>query len=244
MDKTSLGDRMKGYENIERRYLPKRAPVIIRIDGAHFHTVTRGCERPFDKAFRDAMNYTMFDLCRNIMGAKLGYTQSDEISLLLTDDDTIETQGWFDKNLQKIVSTSAAMTTLYFNRYWSSENGAYFDSRAFVLPREEVMNYFEWRQQDCVRNSIQSVGQAYFSHKQLNGKSCGDIQNMLFTEHGVNWNDYAPSVKRGVCARKVDGVWTLDDSIPIFHNDPDYINNLVYHKEANITEMETRLNKC
>jgi len=256
MDKTTLGDRMKGYENIERRYLPKRAPVIIRIDGAHFHTVTRGCERPFDKAFRDAMNCTMLDLCRNIMGAKLGYTQSDEITILVTDDDTIETDAWFGKNLQKIVSVSAAMATFYFNRevekavesYAASEGlrralvcgrQAIFDARAFTIPREEVLNVFEWRQQDCVRNSIQSVGQTYFSHKELDHKSCNDIQNMLFTQEGINWNDYPVALKRGVCAKQEPTLinedtyrmkWALHENIPIFHEYPNYINDLVYHK--------------
>lgn len=257
MDRTSLGDRIKSYENVERRYLPRRAPVIIRVDGKSFHTYTHGFEKPFDESFLWCMRMTMLDLCKNIMGCKLGYHQSDEITLLLTDDDTINTEPWFGKNLQKMVSISAAMATYFFNGHvntcstygletpvgqifsskglhtaWRDKRIAIFDSRAFTIPREEVLNAFEFRQQDCVRNSIQSVGQAYFSHKQLNGKSCGDIQNMLFTEHGVNWNDYPSSVKRGVCARKVDDAWTLDDSIPIFHNDPDYINNLVYHKEV------------
>ena len=259
MDKTSLGDRMKAYENIERRYLTRRAPLIIRVDGVAFHSFTKGFERPFDISFLTCMRQTMLHLCENIMGAKLGYTQSDEITILVTDDDTLETDAWFGKNLQKIVSVSAAMATHFFNQEVAAqvENGlaseglqlayergrvAIFDSRAFVVPREEVLNAFEFRQQDCTRNSIQSVGQTYFSHKELDHKSCNDIQNMLFTQKGINWNDYMPALKRGVCAKQepvlIEGTgntyrmkWGLHYFIPIFHECPNYINDLVYHKK-------------
>lgn len=252
MDNTSLGDRMKTYEGVERRYLTRREPLIIRIDGVHFHSFTKGFERPFDEAFLNCMRNTMLDLCKNIQGAQLGYTQSDEISLLLLDDDTIETEPWFKKNIQKIVSVSAAMATFFFNKEFDfacissqasrgmmeayiNNRMAIFDARAFILPREEVMNYFVWRQQDCTRNSIQSVGQTYFSHNQLFGKSCNDIQNMLLTEHNINWNDYEVALKRGVCARKVKKnllhkTWELDTNIPIFNQQPDYVEDIVYHR--------------
>lgn len=260
MDRTSLGDRIKSYENIERRYLPRRAPVIIRVDGKSFHTYTYGFEKPFDESFLWCMRMTMLDLCKNIMGCKLGYHQSDEITLLLTDDDTIDTEPWFGKNLQKMVSISAAMATYFFNRHvntcstcgletpagqifsskglheaWRDKRIAIFDSRVFTIPREEVLNAFEFRQQDCTRNSIQSVGQTYFSHNQLFGKSCNDIQNMLLTEHNINWNDYEVALKRGVCARKVKKnllhkTWELDMNIPIFNQQPDYVEDIVYHR--------------
>ena len=254
MDKTSLGDRMKAYENVERRYLTRRAPLIIRLDGCHFHSFTRGFDKPFDSSFLEAMRQTMLYLCYNIMGAKLGYTQSDEITLLLTDDDTLETQAWFDKNLQKIVSVSAAMATNFFNKEVAMqvETGvaspglkkayddgrlAIFDSRAFLTPREEVMNVFEWRQQDCRRNSIQMLGQTYFSQKELQGLSCAKIVEKLKTI-GVSWDNLFPEYQNGVCARKsftpVVGSdrreWILDRYIPIFHEHPEYINNMVFHK--------------
>lgn len=263
MDKTSLGDRMKDYENIERRYLTRRAPLIIRLDGVAFHSYTKGFSRPFYRPFRAAMEQTMLLLCEGIMGCKLGYTQSDEISLLLTDDDTLETQPWFGKNLQKIVSVSASMATYYFNRVvknfldgngeedWNLEplrnafegKVACFDARAFVLPREEVLNVFVWRQQDCTRNAIESAGQTYFSHGQLFGKSCNMIQEMLFTEQAINFNDYPVWFKRGVCAIKRPVIakipngleiarkkFCLDYDIPIFNKEPNYIENLVYHR--------------
>ena len=269
MDKTSLGDRMKAYENIERRYLTARAPVIIRIDGVHFHTFTKGFDTPFDDSFLDCMRMTAKDLCQNIEGAKLAYTQSDEISILLTDDDTIETQPWFGKNLQKIVSVAASMASYFFNKnmqiihddgieeannwkyYFSKgmaeafeqKRMAIFDARAFVIPREEVNNYFEWRQQDAIRNSIQSTGQAYFSHKELDHKNCKDIQQMLSDKYGVNWNTFTKIYQRGACVIKYPkqvetpegewitrNKWGVDYEIPIFHEDPDYIEKWVYNR--------------
>lgn len=261
MDKTSLGDRMKAYENIERRYLPRRFCTIIRIDGKAFHSYTKGFARPYDESFLRCMQMTAQSLCENIMGAKLAYHQSDEISILLTDDDTMETQPWFGKNLQKMVSIAAAMATLYFSKHtatavkegWASEGlkkayeaerVAVFDARAFTLPHEEVLNYFEWRQQDCTRNAIQSAGQFNFSQKELHGKSCNEIQEMLYSRKAINFNDYPTFFKRGTCiVRKPMKVtmdngetiermkWTVDKEVPIFHTQPEYIEQYVYHKE-------------
>ena len=168
----TLGDRMKGaYENKYRLYLPERIPVIIRLDGKAFHTFCRGLKKPFDDLFISVMQDTMLDLCKNISGCKLGYVQSDEISLLLVQTKE-ESQPWFDNNIQKIVSVSASMATLYFNKNFERrvfelmENyakdksdyteeelkyvdkldskiyTAMFDSRVFVIPKEEVNNYF------------------------------------------------------------------------------------------------------
>ena len=109
MKYNSLGDRMKGYENISRIYLTKRSPVIIRIDGKAFHSFTKGFLRPFDNILMETMAETAKFLAQNISGCKLAYTQSDEISLLLTDYETNETQPWFENNLQKLVSVSASM---------------------------------------------------------------------------------------------------------------------------------------
>lgn len=258
MDKTSLGNRMKEYENVERRYLTRREPTIIRVDGRAFHRFTKDFVRPFDASFLACMRATAKDLCENIMGAKFAYTQSDEISLLLTDDDNIETQAWFGKNLQKIVSVSAAMTTLFFNRNferlcthgmptedlhnfyfgsvgmnkaYANERLAVFDARAFVLPREEVNNYFIWRQRDCERNSIQSVAHANYPQKELTGLSCNDLQNKLFTERGINWNDYPTAFRRGAAIEKgLNNKWYINMEIPRFNEDRAHIEDIVYHR--------------
>lgn len=275
-NKDTLGDRMKSfYENRYRLYFPNRLPIIIRIDGKAFHTYTRGLNRPFDNIFITAMQNTTLDLVKNIGGCKLGYVQSDEISLLLTNDDTLQTQAWFDNNIQKIVSVSASMATIYFNKnfqelkeawlddyneawHHSKEEDLYcstllkkeatamFDSRAFVLPKEEVNNYFYWRQLDASRNSILSCAQSYIGKKQSFGFKCDELQDKLFTEKGINWNDLPTERKRGSCVifKNVE-IDKLDDNgnkimrkkpiidrdIPIFSQNPNYINNIVYHKE-------------
>ena len=259
MRKDSLGDRMKGYENVTRNYLVKRTPVIIRIDGKAFHSFTRGFEEPFDYILIDSMQSTMKYLCENIQGCMMGYCQSDEISLLLVDYQTIDTSAWFDNNILKLVSVSSSMATMAFNYlfqnnvmknfnpndynvtpYWSKKEmggagyfkQAMFDSRAFNIPKEEVCNYFIWRQNDATRNSIQMVGQSKFSHRELEGKNCNQIQEMLFQKYGINWGeDYGTPEKRGSCCVKKDGEWTIDKDIPIFTQDRDYINKFVFLEE-------------
>lgn len=249
--KDSLGDRMKeNYENRAKTYLTRRMPVIIRLDGKAFHTFTKGLKRPYDEVFHNTMNATMKYLCENIQGCKLGYTQSDEITLLLTDYDTLTTAAWFDYNVQKICSVSASMATMAFNKFFQknfNEIFAYgkdepeeytrilfkklglamFDSRCFNIPEDEVTNCLVWRQQDATRNAIQMLGQCNFSHKELQNKSCNDIQDMLMTQKGINFNDMPTEFKRGVCCVKdvINGGWVLDKEIPIFTQERDYVEN-------------------
>jgi tRNA(His) 5'-end guanylyltransferase len=225
MDKTSIGDRMKGnYENSFKTFLPKRMPVIIRLDGKAFHTFTRGMKKPFDENLIDAMNKTAIYLCENIQNAQIAYVQSDEISILLNNYKRLNTQSWFGNELQKIVSVSAGMASSYF----SLEFGrlAAFDSRAFVLPESEVCNYFIWRQQDWERNSIQLLAQSLYSSKELHKKKCSDLQEMCF-QKGQNWNNLNTNLKRGRCTIKYEGGWITDNVIPIFKKERDYIENLL-----------------
>ena len=257
--KDSLGDRMKVYEGVSNHFLTRRTPVIIRIDGCHFHTVTRPFEKPFDPAFMQAMIKTTSQLCQSIQGCVLGYTQSDEISLLLCDWQTLDTQAWFDNKLQKIVSVSASMAATFFqqnirqcifdnaiytmqdetimleqdNKKFKSVENAYFDSRAFNLPKEEVYNYFIWRQQDATRNSIQGLAQSLFSHKELQGISCKMLQDKMLTERDVNWNDLETSKKRGTCIVRSEQGWSIDTDIPIFTQDRDYIEKRMIFDEGN-----------
>lgn len=259
MDKTSIGDRMKGYENISRTYLPRRIPVIIRLDGKAFHTFTRGFDKPFDKVLMNTMQKTMQKLCFEIQGCVFGYTQSDEITLVLTDYETIKTDAWFGYNVQKMASISASIATSAFNLsllqegieilgedkylklgfYTNKVGQALFDARCFSIPKEEVVNCLIWRQQDATRNSVQAVGQAHFSQKELNGKSCNEIQDMLFTEKNINWGDFPTDCKRGAACYKADEEatfisngektvfhrmgWQIDTEIPIFTSDRNYI---------------------
>ena len=278
-----LGVRMKTfYEQIPKTKLMRRCPVAIRIDGKAFHTFTRGFQKPFDEVLIKSMQETMKYLCENIQGCVLGYTQSDEITLILVDYKKLTSSAWFDYEVQKICSIAASMATMAFNNIFSKyvkgfdlalayndngidteENrklweiynkavnkGAMFDARCFNIPKEEVTNLVYWRQLDASRNSIQMVGQANFSHKELQNKSCNDIQDMLMTQKGINWNDLPTYQKRGSCCvrNKIDiesdGVmataqlrdtskseneWIIDTDIPIFRGeDREYIDKLVF----------------
>ncbi len=194
-----IGDRMKSnYENRYRIKLTRRTPVIIRLDGKAFHTLTKQCAKPFDTAFQALMTRTTQKLCDEIQGAKCAYVQSDEISILLTDFDRLTTDSWFDYNLQKMVSVSAGIASATFTTYASLiHKQAIFDSRAFNIPKEEVCNYFIWRQQDWVRNSLQMLAQSHYSHKQLQNKNHTDLHEMLYKK-GVNWADLESVWKNGL----------------------------------------------
>ena len=266
-----LGNRMKtNYEKIPQTKLMRRTPVAIRIDGKAFHTFTRGFKKPFDDILIKSMQETMKYLCENIQGCVLGYTQSDEITLILQDYKTFETQAWFDYEVQKMCSVSASMATMKFNKIFgrevgnfinkcfgkvnfpesfgkftleeenllnayhkATEKGAMFDSRCFNIPKEEVTNLLFWRQLDASRNSVQMVGRAYYSHKELHGKNNSQIQDMLM-EKGINWNDFPIHQKRGSCCIKdKDGHWFVDNNIPIFKNEGrEYIEKLINCEEV------------
>lgn len=212
--KDSLGDRIKTqYEDRTRYLLPRRTYTIIRVDGKAFHTFTRGCKRPFDDDLTHWMNQAAIALCRGIQGAKLAFVQSDEISVVSTDFDGEQTQAWFDGNVQKMVSISAATATQAFNQAYMSHPGfagmraeefklAMFDSRVFTIPDPiEVENYLIWRQQDASRNSVQMAARAVYSHGECEEKNIGQMQDMLMAK-GINWNDYPVGHKRGRCIVK------------------------------------------
>lgn len=235
MEKSGLGDRMKRYEDVNRHFLTRRTPVIIRIDGKAFHTFTRGLERPFDELLHHVMVDTAAELVSQIQGAVLAYTQSDEISVFIRDWDTLNTDAWFDYNIQKIVSVSASIATAKFNDTWNKHSPkiAHFDSRVFNLSKEEVCNYFVWRQQDAVRNSISMLAQSLFSHKELHEKNMSQVQDMLMLQKGINWNDCKTWQKRGTCVYRTKEVTDAvsrsyimkDFEIPIFTQDRQYIEH-------------------
>ena len=262
-----LDDRMKQYEYVTRTYLPCRMPVIVRIDGRAFHTFTKGFSKPFDTLLSGAMARTAAKLLESVEGCVFGYTQSDEISLLLKNDQTLETNAWFDNNLSKIISLSASIATLYFNRYFTEnveeydesmnvdekvmnayyraiDKGATFDARAFVIPEGEIVNYFIWRQEDATKNSIQMVAQANFSHKQLQGLNCEQLQEKLFQEKGINWGEDTPTrYKRGISVYKKEmevetpnGMVVrkkafIDKEIPTFTKDREFIEKRYFTHE-------------
>lgn len=268
-----LGKRMKEfYENVPKTKLMRRTPVAIRIDGRAFHTFTRGFQKPFDEVLMKTMQETTKYLCENIQGCVFGYTQSDEITLILVDYKELNTSAWFDYEVMKLCSISASMATMAFNKFFHEnvrkfsfnrteapvrdkllntyldaiKKGAMFDARCFNIPKEEVTNLIYWRQLDATRNSIQMVGQANFSHNELQNKSCNDIQDMLHEQKGINWNDYPTDCKRGAAVIKkkigtnvaaacgIAGAtyetrWVIDRNMPILKGENrKYLDDLIY----------------
>ena len=274
-----LGTRMKEfYEQVPKTRLVRRMPVTIRIDGKAFHTFTKGFRKPFDDILIKTMQETTKYLCENIQGCVLGYTQSDEITLILVDYQKLTSSAWFDYEVQKLCSISASMATMAFNKFFernaenyiqncatdyetdglygkgtpeyqlceiyqkAAEKGAMFDARCFNIPKEEVTNLVYWRQLDATRNSIQMVGQANFSHKELQNKTCNMIQDMLHEQKGINWNDYPTVCKRGTSViytnyqnpqsltdEDIIKGWKIDTEMPILKGDNRaYVDDLVY----------------
>ncbi len=273
-EKDSLGNRMKSaYEKRAQSYLPRRTNTILRLDGKAFHSYTKGLKRPYDLDFMSDMDQTAKYLCENVVGCRLAYVQSDEISLLLTDYQEIGTEAWFDGNIQKMCSISASLATAKFNQVRLKRrlcpcgdnegmpyhinnrdfdyNLAQFDARVYTIPELiEVHNYFVWRQQDATKNSIQMAAQSMFPHSQLQNLNCNQLQEKMWVEKVINWNDYPASFKRGRVIVKTQEVvthdkswngttftgdapetsyrtkWSIQDP-PIFTQDKDFVSNQV-----------------
>ena len=232
----TIGERMK--QNYEHRYkfkLPMRFPVIIRIDGKSFHTWTKKNKftKPFDQNLIYYLNRTCGYTCEMIQGVQFAYLQSDEISFLIHNYKSIDQQAWFDNNIQKIVSVSASIFSSYFNYLLHVDgisNLAFFDSRVFILPEEEVCNYFIWRQQDWLRNSLQMYARQFYSHNELKNKCSAEIHEMLY-EKGVNWANLSSELKNGRCIVKEEENWVVDNEIPVFTQNRDYIEKYLEKEE-------------
>lgn len=248
--KNAFDERMKRYEAVTDISLTRRCPVVMRLDGNHFHTFTRGFEKPFDMILIRTMQKTMKALCESIQGVVFGYVESDEITLVLCDYQTIDTAAWFDYRLEKICSVGASMASRYFNKFFietvneemaKSENTcrnfdvytrkffcADFDCRAFNVPKEDVCNNILWRQRDAEKNSIQMLAQSLYKQKEINGISTKKLQDKMFTEKGINWNDLPIPCKRGsACIRDNTGKWYIDYEMPILSENRDYVEKQI-----------------
>lgn len=219
---TDYDIRMK--ENYEKRFqtqLIRRIPVIVRIDGKCFHSFCKRFEKPHDKFLNNSLNEVMLFLCSNIQGCKFAQRHSDEISLLLTDYDSLQTDAFFDYEVQKICSVVASMATAEFCRILASypylgetgevrtmhlkweEKWPNFDARCFNIPENEISNYFWWRMLDGKRGSINMLSQYHFSHKELQKKSNDEMQEMLWQQKNINWAKLPQGQKIGfVCVKR------------------------------------------
>lgn len=195
----SLGERMKRYETACRTVLTPRTPVILRIDGKAFHTYTKGLPA-FDARLGDAMVAATLELITQVQGCQFGYVQSDEISLLVHSYKRFDSTAWFGNQVQKMVSVAAgiasAVVTANSSKIFGGIKPAVFDARAFAVPEHEVANYFIWRQQDCVRNSIQMLAQFVFGHKKCHRKNQEQLKSMLCASDHP-WTLLAPHWRYG-----------------------------------------------
>lgn len=222
---------MKSYESVPRSRLVSQIPVMARLDGKAFHTFTRGFDRPYARTFHECMWETAKYLCEHVQGVRIAYVQSDEITLLLTQK-TVYMQPWFDYEVQKMCSVAAS---------WAGV--AFLSALQSRVP------------QHATRNSIQMLGQAFFSYRELHNKSCDDIQEMLFSQKGLNWSDCPVPQKRGVCLKKESYVgnedamrtrWVVDENIPVFTQDRDYITSQIPRPEEDehVGRIEGQEGQC
>ena len=237
--KDDFGDRMKRYEQVTDQRMPNLSPVIIRLDGRAFHTLTKRLDKPYDTGFSEAMNATMWHMLRTVQNCVFGFTQSDEISLLLIEP-TYVSDSWFDNRVQKIVSIASAEASCFFrdyvrntlsgDRYAPFLATAVFDCRTSSLPRHEVANYFIWRQADCLRNAILGVGQTVFSQKQINGLNCSEIVDKLKAERDIDfYDDYPNEYIWGKIAYRLPEEFCTDSILPAadFRDNRDIIEGLL-----------------
>lgn len=193
---------MKDYEAVYSHTFTKRSCLIIRVDGRSFHNFTKDFSRPFDADFVKAMVHGASMTACDMAGFKLAYVQSDEASFLITDYDDVNTQGWFNYEVNKIVSISASLMTIHFYDHLSPSGKIKnvfpnFDSRAFIVPQDDVANYFVWRAKDWARNSLNMYARSFFSQKEMHGKGVSAIHEMLH-QRGKNWaTDLDDQLKNG-----------------------------------------------
>ncbi len=237
MKKLSINDRMREqYEHRFRYMLPRRTYTIIRLDGKAFGTYTSKLAKPFDQTFIDHMELTAQYACKQMQGCKFAFTHSDEMSFLLTDFDTHETEAWFDNNLQKMCSVACSIVSSAFNKLRNnsvSEGLAFFDARVFQIPdRNEVENYFIARQQDCTRNSVHMLASSVFSHNELKGKN-GKQMMVMMESKCKYWDKLDPREKRGTIILKDEQIvserdrWYIDHKTPIFTQERKYLSDLI-----------------
>lgn len=217
MDKDDFGNRMKMYEapSTSRRAF-KGQPLIARLDGKSFHSFTRGLKRPYDTRLSTLMTSVMGELVDRLQ-CSVGHTQSDEITLAWFADSTSKTEYAYGGRFQKMDSVIAATCTALFNRGLASalpekaNELPVFDCRSFVVPNLlEAYHTFLWRQQDCTKNAISMAAQSMFSHKSLQGQNGSQMQERMFSEAGVNFNEYPAFFRRGTFARRVQVLKPMD----------------------------------
>ncbi|HVI40116.1 MAG TPA: tRNA(His) guanylyltransferase Thg1 family protein [Anaerovoracaceae bacterium] len=252
----SLGDRQKQYEDNYDYSITRRVPIIIRADGRSFHRVTRKLQKPYCPELLNVMANTMMYAITEMQGAVFGYQQSDEITYVLRNDQSLDAEPWYQNRVQKMVSIAASLTTLGFNKCLQTLDtkldivgDAIFDARVFAMPYiSEVANNLIWRQQDCSKNAISGAAQAELAAKfgkrtalkLLDKKISSEKKELLLHHCGIDFDDYYPtSFRRGVAVYKIPTIvptkdggvsrnkWNLSWDIPNFVEEKDFLMNIL-----------------
>ena len=208
MDFNTLGDWCKWLEkNFSCEIMIPTLPVIVRLDGNNFHNWTKGLERPFDKNLTKLMVETTKFLVQET-NALIGYTQSDEITLILYTNDKKKSVYNAGKK-QKILSKLTSKCTNFFNEKRKEllpdhNKLAVFDCRIFQTPTlHDACLQLLWRENDAVKNSISMLAQSLFSHKQLQNLNSDELQDKMMLEKNVNWNNLETRFKRGTYIKRI-----------------------------------------
>jgi len=255
---TTLGDRMKAYERSYDTTVIGRLPVIVRIDGKGFSKWTKSvkADKPFDDELALCMARATEAVVIAVEGCLFGYTQSDEATFVIRNDQSLESTPWFGNRVQKMSSVIASVATAFFNEIAKAKflnpPIAIFDARAFAVPDiTEAINCLVWRQNDATKNSISAA--CYYevakvigkktARKEMHGLNQNKQQELLFSKTGINWNDYPTKFKRGIGLYKktynvtIDGnecvrssIYT-DNELPIFTQDWDFLEGILSVEE-------------
>lgn len=204
----TLGDWCKFLEkNFSPEIMIPTLPVCIRVDGVGFSKYTKKLNKPFDDGLRDLMVETTKFLAKET-NAVIAYHQSDEITLILYSADR-KSAIYHDGKKQKILSKLSSKLANFFNdnrpKYLPNHNVlADFDCRVYQTPTlDDACAQLLWRENDATRNSISMVAQKEFSHTRLQNLNTDEMQELLFSEKGINWNDFPDKYKRGTYIKKV-----------------------------------------
>lgn len=245
----SLSDRMKDYEENYDYKIVKRVPVIIRVDGKRFSKYVKSikAEKPFDQKFSNAMMFTSMETAKKMEGCVLAFTQSDEITYILKNDQSEQSEAWFGNRLQKMVSVCSSMTTAHFVSQMAGLPVAYFDARVFAVPDvQEAINCLIWRQNDAIKNSVSSA--CYYEVGKVKGKKTSRAmmqglnqdkqKEMLLNEANIKWEDYPIKYQRGAACYKIKvstntekevverTKWIADTEIPVFSKDQEFLRKI------------------
>lgn len=224
----SMGDRLKEYESVSENILTPRLPIAVRLDGNSFSKWTKimKLEKPFDERMVVWMGAACETLLNYCSGCEIVYTQSDEITLILRNDQNYDTEPFLSNRTQKIASLLASVCSVAFNdsvrKTVPDAPVAHFDARVYVIPPSEINNVFLWRQRDAFKNCISSFAYWKLSKKlgketamkMIHGKTVSERQEIIFQELGINSNDIPTKFKRGFCVYKTQLTPLLSEVMP------------------------------